>query len=144
MLRHTRLKRLARDKQFNLLGPFVSYEDDEVLWIRHHCSYFLNFLTGSYKLLSNIRVDLQYAVSRQIKSNLCLLFLSNLAWIKQSRKTTLKSRLCKVNLYANQLPIRISTNMKWYHTRKPHKREGSAQINSLLAQLILPTNYPIK
>jgi hypothetical protein len=30
----TRLERLAQDKQSNLLGPFVSYKENEVLLIR--------------------------------------------------------------------------------------------------------------
>ncbi len=30
-VRYTRLKRHARDKQFNLFGPFISYKENEVL-----------------------------------------------------------------------------------------------------------------
>jgi len=32
-LYYTRLERLARDKHYSLLGPFVSYEENEVLLI---------------------------------------------------------------------------------------------------------------
>jgi hypothetical protein len=33
VLHYIRLETLASDKQSNLLGPFVSYEENEVLWI---------------------------------------------------------------------------------------------------------------
>jgi hypothetical protein len=34
MSHYTKLERLARDKDSSLLGPFVSYEENEVLGIR--------------------------------------------------------------------------------------------------------------
>ncbi len=34
MLCYTRLEMLARDECSSLLGPFISYEENEVLWIR--------------------------------------------------------------------------------------------------------------
>jgi len=34
VLHNTRLERLARDKHFSLFYPFVSYEENEALWIR--------------------------------------------------------------------------------------------------------------
>jgi hypothetical protein len=33
-MHNTRLERLARDKHPNLLGPFVSYEENEVVYIQ--------------------------------------------------------------------------------------------------------------
>jgi hypothetical protein len=36
VLHYTRLQRVAIDKYFSLLGPFVGYEENVVLWIRLH------------------------------------------------------------------------------------------------------------
>jgi hypothetical protein len=36
VLHYTRLQRAAIDKYFSLLGPFVSYKENAVLWIRLH------------------------------------------------------------------------------------------------------------
>jgi hypothetical protein len=35
VLHYTRLERLARDKHSDLLGTFISYEENEVLRIQH-------------------------------------------------------------------------------------------------------------
>ncbi len=34
VLHYTRLKRFARDKHSSLSGPFISYEENEVLWMQ--------------------------------------------------------------------------------------------------------------
>jgi hypothetical protein len=44
VLHYTRLERLARDKHSSLLGPFVSYEENEVLWIWLQVSYSQHFI----------------------------------------------------------------------------------------------------
>ncbi len=35
VLHYAKLERLSRYKQYNLLGPFLSYIEFEVLWVRH-------------------------------------------------------------------------------------------------------------
>ncbi len=35
-MQNTALERLAREKHSSLLGPFISYKESKVLWIRHH------------------------------------------------------------------------------------------------------------
>jgi hypothetical protein len=52
----------VRDKHSSLLGPFVSYEEDNVLWIKHkggfyNTSFFSNLMKLSYTLQCYITIE---------------------------------------------------------------------------------------
>ncbi len=42
VLNYTRLERLAKNKHSNIYDLFVSYEENEVLWIKPHIVHFLS------------------------------------------------------------------------------------------------------
>ncbi len=44
LLHYTMLERLATEKHSGLLGPFLSYEENEVLWIRAREPYSQHFI----------------------------------------------------------------------------------------------------
>ncbi len=45
----TRLEKLARDKHSSLLGPFIGYEENELLWVRPQDLFItLHFITNLY------------------------------------------------------------------------------------------------
>ncbi len=52
MLYYTRPEKLDRVKHSSLLGPFVSYEENEVVWIQlipsQHFIFFLNYELAQY------------------------------------------------------------------------------------------------
>ncbi len=43
LLHYTKLERVAKNKHSSLLEPFVSYEENEVLWIRAQGQYSQHF-----------------------------------------------------------------------------------------------------
>jgi hypothetical protein len=67
MLHNTWLERLARDKHSNLLGPFVSYEETEVLliWPQEFAHKVGHFKVFHSSLLAKIRLPRKKTFMRQ-------------------------------------------------------------------------------
>ncbi len=77
ILHYATLERLARNKQSSLLSPFVSYEENEVLWIST-----IIFLKLSYSVLMLVALSSSYllmpaALTLQDWNYLCLWWVRN-------------------------------------------------------------------
>ncbi len=79
MLQNTELERLTRDKHFSILGLLVSYEENEVLWIRtlelylQHLIFFITYKAAQKdKVLPNTQLE---KFAREKRFSLLGLFL---------------------------------------------------------------------
>ncbi len=65
MLHYTKLEKLAKEKYSSLLVPFVSYEENEVLWLRLHAS--IKMFSGGKNA----------SLSRTMQLDICLVGVKN-------------------------------------------------------------------